>query len=189
MKRTIHILILASLMLIVIDSCKKKDKQELETSSFTINGNHWNSEKLSSSWQSDSKFSFSYGKGIHKSGEIGNTYNTFDEILNFNLIDKKLGRQIIPIITFAAIAGLNQDSPPFAVFGTFHDEGCVGCEMFYVGGTDVENNWIEITKQEDNFKKIWGKFSLTMVKDSIDCDLAHYPNVIQIRNGEFYLKF
>ena len=186
MKKSIPFLVLTFLLLITIGSCKKKDKEPSGTCSFTINGKEWKGDKQVSTWQSETKFSFTYGKGINF--EEGYDYATYDQSLNFNLVDKKLGRQTIPIIKFLDISDLTEDSAPFVLFSTFTQQGCTGCEMFYVGGTDVENNWIEVTKQEDNFKKIWGKFSLTMVKDSVDCFLARYPNTIEVRNGSFYLE-
>ena len=157
MKKSIPFLVLTFFMLITIGSCKKKDKEASGTCSFTINGKEWKGDKMADITHSETKFSFSFGKGLHNANKdvsITNGFEKYDEILNINLVDKKFGRQSIPISTFPVPENLDQNSSPFVLFGTFVDLGCSGCEMFYVGNSDVENNWIEVTKQEDNFKKI-----------------------------------
>jgi hypothetical protein len=74
----------------------------------------------------------------------------------------------------------------WASFGTMQDDGDAGCEYFDVNEADTLNNFVQITKQQNNFAEIWGNFSVSFNKIS-SCASGFYPNTIVIKNGYFHV--
>ncbi len=111
---------------------------------------------------------------------------TKGEYLIINILKgKTLGR--IPMKNIDNIE-LEQDSLSsisFLLLPEYHNL----CRSFRMYDVDSNNNWVEIIKQEDNFKKIWGKFNVTLVSDEYNCGLAYpYPDTLRIREAEFYVE-
>lgn len=74
----------------------------------------------------------------------------------------------------------------WAFFGTMQDDGDLGCEYFEVNEPDTLNNFVQITKQQNNFAEIWGNFSVSFNKTS-DCPTGFYPKTVVIKNGYFHV--
>ena len=79
------------------------------------------------------------------------------------------------------------NTPTNSNFLVVIEEGEFISEEFRPLESDLVNNWLEITKQEDNYKKVWGKFSATYIKEKTGPD-AKYPDTLRIRNGSFYVE-
>jgi hypothetical protein len=186
--KNIVIVIASALLLFALGACNKTDKSKASTSSFIIDGKEWKSDKMRFSWSSDKKFTVSYAKGLHSGANFDGT-DGFDEKVSLNFIEKKMGKQEIRALRISDIGSVSEENSfPSAFINTTSQEGCVGCEDFMVDSTNAADNWIEITKQEKNYRKIWGKFSLTMIKESSGCDQPRYSDTIRIQNAEFYLE-
>ena len=65
-------------------------------------------------------------------------------------------------------------------------EDDVGCDYYHVYEADSLNNWIQITKEVNNYGEIWGEFSVTYLKES-GCPDSPYPDTVRIRNGTFHI--
>jgi hypothetical protein len=79
------------------------------------------------------------------------------------------------------------DNPnTWANMTTAQDDGDVACEIFDVDQNDSTNNFVQMTKEKNNYSEIWGNYSMTFVKTST-CSNALYPEVVQIRNGYFHV--
>lgn len=74
----------------------------------------------------------------------------------------------------------------WAYFNTNDDDGDSVCEWFEVNENDSLNNFVQITKQENDFSELWGNFSVSFNKTS-DCKNRFYPNELLIRNGTFHV--
>jgi hypothetical protein len=77
-------------------------------------------------------------------------------------------------------------SPCWATFSTMEDDGDVGCERFIVDVSDSLSNFVQITKELNNFQEIWGKYSVTLVKVQ-GCASGFYSDKLTIRNGYFHV--
>jgi hypothetical protein len=186
--KNIFLVTASAILLFTLSACNKTDKSKASTASFIINGNEWKSDKMRFSWSSDKKFTVSYAKGLHSGANLDGT-DGFDEKISLNFIEKKMGKQEIKTLRISNIGSVNEENSfPSAFFNTTSQEGCVGCEDFIVDSTNTADNWIEITKQEKNYRKIWGKFNLTMIKETPGCDQPRYSDTIRIQNAEFYLE-
>ncbi|MBX3163352.1 MAG: hypothetical protein KF900_02635 [Bacteroidetes bacterium] len=73
-----------------------------------------------------------------------------------------------------------------AMFYTTWNDGDVLCEVFEALESDSLNNYVMITKQNNNYEEVFGTFSLTFIKTQ-DCEGRHYADTLRIRNGYFHL--
>ena len=64
--------------------------------------------------------------------------------------------------------------------------GDTRCEYFLPDTTDAQNNWIQITSEEGNYKIVEGSFRLKMIKTQ-DCPDRDYPDTVNITDGYFKL--
>lgn len=71
-------------------------------------------------------------------------------------------------------------------FYTMDDDGDAGCESFAINDKDSVNNWIKITKENNDFGEVWGNFSMSFTKTK-NCDNKLYPDAVVIRNGYFHV--
>jgi hypothetical protein len=60
------------------------------------------------------------------------------------------------------------------------------CQTFMVDSTNQEDNWIEITSEQDSFGFIKGKFSLVLESEG-GCYNSE-PSTIEITNGTFEIR-
>ena len=118
----------------------------------------------------------------------------YSEVLTLFLVKKQLGKQSISGGPFSEIFyNYRHPSPSSKVyffFETYQQYGEFTCEAFIVDTTKLDDNWVEITHQEGNFKKIWGKFNINLKRTAIEsgCTEVKYSNNTKISNGEFYLE-
>ncbi len=69
---------------------------------------------------------------------------------------------------------------------TMADDGDVGCESFELEQDgDSATNWVQVKRQNNDFKEVWGVFSVNLVKTQ-DCSERFYSDRILIRNGYFH---
>ena len=122
----------------------------------------------------------------------GDAYAT--EILEVYLVTKKAGKQTIFGETSSKIYFNDRHptptTPVYGLFYTLQEQGEFICEDFIVDSTKANDNWIEITHQEGNYKKIWGKFNINLIRTGIKngCTDVKYSDITKISNGEFYLE-
>ncbi len=80
------------------------------------------------------------------------------------------------------------DSIVAARFATAQDDGDVLCDYFEVLESDSTNNWVQITREENGYQEIWGKFSVTMIRTD-GCASSPYPDTLRFREGSFHVRF
>ncbi|WP_417608626.1 hypothetical protein [Owenweeksia hongkongensis] len=72
-------------------------------------------------------------------------------------------------------------------FGTPQADGDVSCDIFEVIEQDSVNNWVRINKQQNDFTKVWGSFSLHLYRTE-SCSSTMYPDTLLITDGQFYFS-
>jgi hypothetical protein len=105
--------------------------------------------------------------------------------INIFLTNKILSKQKIFICNYANNI-FSDSTKTWATFSTSGGDGSGTCESFEVNEKDSLNNFVQITKQQNDFKEIWGNFSVSFNKTR-DCAANFYPNTIVIRNGNFHV--
>ncbi|HRP89292.1 MAG TPA: hypothetical protein PKX92_04590 [Edaphocola sp.] len=201
-RNSIFTLSIIFIMIFIVFSCRKNSKYYKSYAQFNINNVFWKSDRTMHEnadpynfYNNDNIFSFYYGKEIvmiHEKKEVkypkGKNIAYCRENLRFGAIQKKIGRQYFQSMT---LAKLNQtpviDLPPTPMFFTINEN--LDVTYFFVDSNHLDQNWIEITKQEHDFKKVWGKFNLVMVKDPTTPAKYLYPDTLNIENGEFFVEF
>lgn len=105
--------------------------------------------------------------------------NIRSEYIFISNISKKLIRQKIYV-------GFIDSDSIASRYITNDLEDDVGCDYYQVYEADTLNNWIQITKEVNNYGEIWGEFSVTYLKES-GCPDSPYPDTVRIRNGTFHI--
>ncbi|HTO15977.1 MAG TPA: hypothetical protein VLZ83_09405 [Edaphocola sp.] len=183
------IILLAISSSLVLGGCKKKDKSKLSKASFTINGIEWKSDGVFFCQSLEDNFSFTFARGVYGDYSKKDPSFGYDESLTLGYVVKKLGKQYLPSLRLIDVGGMAiEDIPAYVFFGTRTEEGCVSCEQFIVDSNALDQNWIEVIKEEGNYKKIWGKFNLVMIRETGSVRCNRYPDTIRIENGTFYLE-
>lgn len=171
-------------------SCKKVKKVVNKgNAGMEINGQPWQSDNGYMTVIYDSILTFNFAKGKFVEGRFFS-----DETLLLLSIRKQMGRQAMFDIPFSnyrpeeMLAGKG-----FSLFGTYLQQGHEVCSQYMVYKDDSLNNWMHIEREEDDFKKIWGSFSMTMVTDTSynwggNCAKNPYSDTIRIRNATFYAE-
>lgn len=118
------------------------------------------------------------------------------ETFSIYFVYKKMGRQVIKGASFDHIADhvlaeyrtVTDTTPVFGYMFTNQEEGEFTCERIEVNN-EAGDNWIEIQKEEGNFKKIWGKLHMNMKVAAIEngCPNPKYPANFKV-TGDFYLE-
>jgi len=179
-------IILGLTFCICLIACKKK-VYEKETPTYgktktEINGVIWEQDIKDVLFDDNGYFEFA----AFKYKKIGGVH-VVSEILSFNKIKPTNVRQTVK----AWIAGQSTNPNPFhldARFGTSQADGDVSCDMFQILEADSLNNWIQITKEKDNYKEVWGTYSATFIRLE-GCASSPYPDTLRMRNGSFHFKF
>ncbi|AEV31830.1 hypothetical protein Oweho_0817 [Owenweeksia hongkongensis DSM 17368] len=70
-------------------------------------------------------------------------------------------------------------------FSTNQELGHVQCDYYEVIEQDSVNNWVRINQQKNDFKKVWGSFSMHLYRTS-SCSSTIYPDTLLITDGQFY---
>ena len=149
--------------------------------SMKINGNDW--------------------AGVVRTGVYSNRLRTVDdkykkveknlsipwEIFSLQLVDKTINNQRIYMQD--SLAYIQPEiSKTYVSYGTVQDDGDVVCDLFDVAEADSVNNWIQITKEKNGYKEIWGMFSVTLYRVE-GCATSSYPDTLKIRDGNFHIYF
>ena len=179
--KTIKILLSISLFITVI-SCDKNNKIPDTWGAFEMNGTHWQAQKTSVNKINDTLFGFSLVKGKYWA-----EYDIDTAALSFNFLRKELGRKTVFNRRMEEWITTLENTPTIASFNLQNNDFGFLSEAFRPLESDSVNNWIEITKQEDNYKKVWGKFSITLIKEGTN-QTPNYPDTLRIRNGSFYVE-
>jgi len=135
-----------------------------------------------------------YGKMRTKGGNritiAGDKYKTISgveipfEVLSLGLIPRTTSQQTL--YPRDSLVTQNPDSARiYASFTTRQGDGDVGCDGFRVLTQDSANNWVRITRQENNYQKVWGEFSVTMVRTRGCAASPYAADTLRFRNGEF----
>lgn len=71
-------------------------------------------------------------------------------------------------------------------FGTLQSYDVL-CDSYIVIEQDSINNWVRIDKQQNDFKEVWGSFSMHMYKED-GCASSLYADTILITDGKFHFS-
>lgn len=184
--RIINVILLSLLPLLF--ACNKnktittKGKAEAE-----INGVKWASNYGILNIN-DSLITFHFTKGEFIRGDFSP-----NEYLRCFSAHQELGRQPLLDIPFHNLSSASIEGRGFALFNTYLQNGRKLCSQYMIHKEDSANNWIRIEREEGNFNKVWGSFSMTMITDtswhwSGNCSRNPYTDTIRITNGTFYAE-
>ncbi|HRP89291.1 MAG TPA: hypothetical protein PKX92_04585 [Edaphocola sp.] len=196
-RNSIFTLSIIFIMIFTVFSCRKNSKYYKSYGEFIVNDQlTWRSDRVLPLKNNDSVMTFSFCKGIYfYSGVKPKKYPkekdiySYKEVLSFMNVPKLIGKQFFSKMSGKILKTYAKDSTLFfADFVTGKDGGPTE-EQFFVDSNHLDQCWIEITKEENNFKKIWGNFKLVMIKDPEFNNVYIYPENITIKSGEFYVEF
>lgn len=88
-----------------------------------------------------------------------------------------------------AFHGPREEAPKISgSFGTIID-GDGGCDSYEVYEADSVNNWVRIDREQGNFKKIWGSFSMHLYREKT-CSESPRPeaDTLKITDGTFVVE-
>jgi hypothetical protein len=183
-----NLLIGATICCVWLSGCNKKQYQ-IESPTYgkttvEINGKEWKEDIKSVIYNNNDRFEFS----AFKYKKVDDVWVVF-EILTFGDIRKNKNMQLIEKLQIGNPYTANLDSAyNWSSFGTTRDDGDVNCDYYRVWESDSTNNWIQITKEKDNYKEVWGTYSVTFLRES-GCASSPYTDTLRFRNGSFHFKF
>lgn len=193
MKKMIHLLTATILLFSACDKNKTPKQTEPEKPFFSMNfqGQVWkvDSINLDNTLNPNTMFTFSavdYG--------IENDVKYPKSRLSIGFLRKQVGKQRLTGAPIAEILDsvriYSPSVPTYLAVTSYQEHGHFLCEQFQVDNNDSLNNWIEITKQEGGYKKIWGKFQVTIFREGIynRCDNLRFPERFTTTSGQFYLE-
>lgn len=166
------------LSILVVIGCKKDQivQTSVHSMSVEINGNIWSG---------DTKVAPSERLNFY-----GLTYKTIDgvtvtwENLSLGFFDMAQGKQrIYPYDTNAVF---NPYLAKTASLEAYQADGDVGCDLFDVIEADSLDNWVQITREENNFGEVWGVFQVSLYRVN-GCAASIYPDTLRLTNGTFHL--
>jgi hypothetical protein len=167
--KTIFFLVVST---ILFSCCKKKENTPYKGEvSFLMNGKNYSGTLTAGG--NDSTFSFSL---FNEKNNINQDNFTFDFVRKNSMkqrIDKRVVFNFVP--NFAECS-----------YGTSQDDGDVVCELFNTSKVDSTTNFIQITKQENNYKEVWGDFNVTLYKTE-SCPEKNSGDTLRCTNGKFHL--
>lgn len=167
-----NILVIFTLLLATA-GCNKNHKLPDAKASTLVNGENWEVKKV---WAFNSDvgvntldFSLSFDKFGYSSG------------LLFNNVSRSPGKQTLRKKIPGSIHLIYS-----ALFNA--QESDVTGDEYDVLDIDSTNNWIEITKEKDNFSKnIYGQFSVTLIRKK-KFENSPFPDTLRFTNGTFYIS-
>ncbi|GEM_PF-1446237 len=179
------------LLLVGVAACEKKSGKITNPSwsKFEVNDSAWSSGMGYSTVIGDSLLSLTFSAGRYiKEDDYFNTHS----MITFYSIPLVSGRQSLYSVPFVQLREKALSGRPFVLFSTMIEAGEFFCTDYKVYVEDSLNNWLEIERQEDNFRKVWGSYSITMIKDTsiLDgtCTRNTYGDTVRIRNAKFYAE-
>lgn len=182
--------VLFLLLAFAAQSCKKKSSNTNPSwSNFEINDSAWISGVGHSTIIGDSLLILNFSAGYYIEEE--DFFNVRSKIRLYS-IPLKLGNHRLNEVPINKLGEEALSGKPFALFSTLIEAGEFFCTDYKVYADDSLNNWLEIERQEDNYRKVWGSYSITMIKDTsmLDgtCTRNTYGDTVRIRNAKFYAE-
>lgn len=166
-------------------SCKKdpsKSKEKFVATAY-INGAFWEADMSSASlYGSTDLMSISFAK----SKQINPHYRAPWELIGITFIRKHKEPQKLWKKRFDS-QGHRDTLYPYGTFNIPQGDGHLLCHMYDVWDGDSVNNWVQITKEENAYQKLWGKLSMTLIRVR-SCDEGDYPDTIVVRDCTFYAE-
>lgn len=166
------------LLILVVIGCKKDQivQTSVHSMSVEINGISWSGE---TSIAPVEKVNFNVRKDKVIDGVIVPWEN-----FSIGYFNKILGKQhIYPYDTNAVFDPVINRT---ASFTTRQDDGDVLCDYFDVIEADSLDNWVQITREENNFGEVWGVFQVSLYRVN-GCAASIYPDTLRLTNGTFHL--
>ena len=186
-----HKKIILSLIVIVysFSSCKKKVNMDFAEAE--INGESWQTGGHHTGITDfpNNKFSILLSAGRYIKAD---DYFITSSLINVLQIPKTMGKHYLVQVPFSDyVTKVEEDEAPFALFSTLWQDGEQPCAGYMIDSTDSLNNWISIDQQKNDFERVWGTFSMTLIRDTsyveVPCYRNPYGDTIKIRNGRFYV--
>jgi len=129
----------------------------------------------------NNKIVLTYGKNKAVDNQLM-TFQYFDICLDNRSLEKQ---PLVKLYTEEDVKFLDS-TKAWSRFSTMADDGDAGCEFFELEQDgDSAINWIQVTRQNNDFKEVWGVFSVNLVKTQ-DCSERFYSDRLVIRNGYFH---
>ena len=159
----------------VMNSCRKNDDNsgsEKASISSSLNGGTWVCDDLYASQKGDY-----ININVYKKNQYGDNH----ENLNFSCIRRNLLRQ--------KVKPHNAATKFDSLQSTFYtlQGGDVACDYYDVLTSDTENNYIQIEGERNNYKEIWGNFSMTYIRTESCSPNSLWPDTVRLREGKFHL--
>lgn len=172
---------ISSLFIITLFSyCDKENKSDYGTLKVKLNGDKWTGKVNVNTGIVAGKFSIGVARMIKMEG----VYICRDQ-LNLSFLRRTKDHQtLLSMDSLATVDPVN--SRTSASFGTTQDDGDVLCDQFEVIDSESANNYLLITKEDNNFSEIWGKFAISL-KKTVSCAESEYPDIIRFTDGEFHV--
>lgn len=187
-----NIIAVLCLVWLSFPSCvKNKDTSSLPSKvAMSINDHNWQSDTILLYQSGEITISFSFAKGIHNPNHQDNAGIAYDEVLHFSFIKKIKGKQMLNLPYYMQPENSDRYLPT-TKFITYVDQGCVTCQGYYIDSTRMEENWVEIDRQKNNYQKVWGRFNLVLINRNLvdGCKETGYPDTLYIKSQEFYLEY
>ena len=188
--KVVKIFALLLLLMCLMQACKKKKgNTNASWSDFAINDSAWNSGRGYSIITGDSLMGFNFSAGHYIKED--NYFSASSKLLIAS-VPLQVGKHFLYSVPHDQLAEKTLSGQPFALFSTMIEAGELFCVTYKVYADDSINNWLEIERQKDNFRKVWGSYSITMVKDTSisdgTCNRNTYGDTVRIRNAKFYAE-
>ena len=182
--KKISIISLMFLMLACLNACDKKqptgERTTMGRAKVSINDAPWQCDWLAIiPTNNDSEL---FNVMLAQGGNIKDHFSA-SEIMSIQTFKNILGRQKLYNLGDFSEAVADFKVVPYGHSGAI-------CDWFLVDTTNSAANWLEIYKEEDDFKKIWARFEMKMYKKEPNmCDKGrNYPDTIRVK-GEFFAAF
>ncbi len=169
-------IIMLCMIAIAFSACRKKDKTEPSKGEVQCeyNGVSWVPDLVV--FTNDNPYNV---EGNLYFKIIKSNNNVRKEFLYLSNISKTLFKQKL-------YSGFTDSDSTTSHYFTNDLEEDAGCDYYQVYEADSLNNWVQITKEINDYGEIWGKFSVTYLKET-GCPGSPYPDTVRIRNGAFHI--
>jgi len=171
-------LAVALILILFVSACEKKIITERSYTENKMNNKTWESDEV---------------YALFVNGKIGMSFQKYKKVegvelvwykLGLDCLDKKMGKQTLHYMLPSDPEYDYQSNPALASYNVAYLDGDVICDDFRIYEADSVNNWIEITEEEDDFRHIKGRYSMTLTK-WITCDESVTDDTLVIREGVF----
>ena len=157
-------------------SCKKKEEHiyDFGEASATRNGEVWNAKVVCDNRNPNFLLSMSRGE---------NRYTGTLHISNFEPVLER--QQLVKYLSSGIGSGPEGRLCNSRFISMLDDQSC---DRFDLLEADSANNYIRITRQENNYDEIWGEFSATYIRTGVTCNSEEFADTLIFRDGTFHFK-